>query len=137
MRLHSLVSCALLLSVAARLPAQCAPVSGTGCPSAPALSCLTQPRVGMPLQLSSMICLGTTYRLWVLGLPIATPILLAAPITCGSVTCGLGGNPVVLLTLPGSTLQIPNDPTLISGVVVLQESCVTLGNTCLTLAGAA
>jgi hypothetical protein len=73
----------------------------------------------------------------VLGIPVATPILLTAPITCGSQSCWLGATPVLLLSLPGSTLQIPNDPALIAGVVALQESCVTLNNSCLTLAGAA
>ena len=138
MRAHHLTPLlATLLLSAASLSAQCASQPSTGCPSAPTLSCLSSPRIGTSLQLSSMICLGTTYRLWVLGLPLTTPIPLAPPIACGNQTCNLGSSPVLLLTLPGSTLPIPNDPALVGGQVSLQESCVQLNNSCLILAGAA
>jgi hypothetical protein len=127
----------LALVLADGLAAQCVSLPGTGCPTSPALSCLTPPRIGTTLQLSSAICLGTTYRLWVVGLPLTTPITLGAPITCSAQICQLGVSPVVLVTLTGAKIQIPLDPGLIGGVVGLQESCVALNNSCLILAGAA
>jgi hypothetical protein len=129
---------ALAIAASPAAGAQCAPIANTGCPGSAAPACSGAPRIGTRLDVQ---CQNSCNRLqtWflVVGTPLRPPILIGPPITCQSVRCQAGSNPLLfLLSATSVGYAIPNDANLIGLELCVQCGCLLPRPPCITLSKA-
>lgn len=128
----TLLATALLFAAATPLAAQCAPISPSGCPTQTNPICGTPPQIGTQfIWRCPPTCFGTGITQFVvIGIPMSVPITFTPPIMCGANNCTLVCQPIVVLSAPGATINIPNNPSLIGFQLCLQCLCVNASVPC-------
>jgi hypothetical protein len=125
---------ALACVLAPDAAAQCSTVRGSGCPSATTSpTCVTPPVIGTTFSVQGPGCHRHQMQFLIGGIPLDTPIVLGAPLTCGDERCNLNCRPLVVVHGDGLRIQIPNARDLVGLSLCIQGMCVDRMAPCLTL----
>jgi hypothetical protein len=104
----------------------------TGGPGQPAPICVGAPRIGSTFSLDIRTnqypipyCHAGRLVLLLMGVPLATPIVIGWPTTCNPwPPCVLGCAAIAVFPFVNPSFALPPDPTLIGGRFCAQGGCV-------------
>ena len=121
--------------VSSPVAAQCAPMPGTGCAGQGAPSCDTLPLLNTHFVWRCPPSCGGAgiTQMVMVGVPLAAPIPLLPPATCGTNPCLLACDPVYVAVAPGASLFIPERFALIGFDLCLQCVCLDASAPCFEL----
>ena len=113
------------------LPAQCTPVTNSGCPTSSRNNplCNAAPQVGMPLQVGCQACIDR--QVIIVGATLSVPLPLNPPIACGSAPCLIACAPLIVFPTGSFQFTIPNDPSLVGAELCTQCVCGGVTMSCL------
>ena len=115
-----------VLGLATAARSQCSVVPGTGCPGQGAPVCGTPPVIGTNFIVRcAPSCFPSIAQTILIGVPSSTPFVFPFPPAC-TPGCVVACLPVAVISGPGVTLAIPNNPSLIGLTLCMQCACQSL-----------